>query len=272
VTQNPLTQPDPAATHSARAGIVIYPDLADKIAVVTGGSRGIGAATAAALAANGAIVAVVGRDQATVDASARTLADAGGRSVGMAADCTREEDMAALRSRLHDEVGRADVVVAFAGGNGMPVPTATETAEHWRMVLDGDLTATYLTIAAFLPDLVERHGTVVTMASSSGRQASGSSAAYAAAKAGVVGLTRHLAGELAPQGVRVNCVAPAMVETDRMRTRMSDEARHQLAAGFPLGRIGRPADVAAVACFLASEASSWITGITLDVAGGRVMP
>ncbi|MHB1930434.1 MAG: SDR family NAD(P)-dependent oxidoreductase [Acidimicrobiales bacterium] len=130
--------------------------------------------------------------------------------------------------------------MAFAGGNGMPVPTSAETAEHWRQVLDGDLTATYLTIAV--------------------------------AKAGVIGLTRHLAGELGPQGVRVNCVAPATVENDRMRSHMSDEARRQLAAGFPLGRIGQPADVAAATCFLTSEASSWITGITLDVAGGRVMP
>jgi 3-oxoacyl-[acyl-carrier protein] reductase len=249
-----------------------YPDLAGKVAVVTGGSRGIGAAAAAALTANGALVAVVGRDQATLDASAKALANPGGRAVGVAADCTREEDIAALCHRVHDELGLADIVVAFAGGNGMPVPTAAETAEHWRLVLDGNLTATYLTIAAFLPDLVERNGSVITMASSSARQATGSSAAYAAAKAGVIGLTRHLAGELGPQGVRVNCVAPATVENDRMRVHMSDEGRRQLAAGFPLGRIGQPTDVAAATCFLASEASSWITGITLDVAGGRVMP
>jgi 3-oxoacyl-[acyl-carrier protein] reductase len=249
-----------------------YPDLAGKVAVVTGGSRGIGAAAAAALAVNGALVAVVGRDQATLDASAKALIDAGGHAVGMAADCTCEQDMAALAGRVNDELGQADIVVAFAGGNGMPVPSADETAEHWRQVLDGDLTATYLTISAFLADLVERNGSVVTMASSSARQATRSSAAYAAAKAGVIGLTRHLAGELGPQGVRVNCVAPATVENDRMRHHMSDDSRRQLAAGFPLGRIGQPTDVAAATCFLASQASSWITGITLDVAGGRVMP
>jgi 3-oxoacyl-[acyl-carrier protein] reductase len=249
-----------------------YPDLAGKVAVVTGGSRGIGSATAAALVANGAAVALVGRDQSTLDAAARTLVTAGGHAAGFAADCTREQDLAALVNQVHAELGPADIVMAFAGGNGMPVPTALETPEHWRQVLDGDLTATYLTIAAFLPDLVDRKGSVVTMASSAARQATGASAAYAAAKAGVIGLTRHLAGELGSQGVRVNCLAPATVENERMRTHMSDDARRRLAAGFPLGRIGQPADVAAAACFLASQASAWITGITLDVAGGRVMP
>ena len=124
----------------------------------------------------------------------------------------------------------------------------------------------------FLPGLCERgHGSVVTMASAAARQAARSSAAYAAAKAGVVAFTRHLAAEVAADGVRVNCLAPSAVENDKLRTWTTAEQRRQLAASFPLRRIGQPGDVAAAALFLASDASSWITGITLDIAGGKIM-
>ncbi|MDA8301508.1 MAG: SDR family oxidoreductase [Actinomycetota bacterium] len=248
-----------------------YADLVGKVAVVTGGSRGIGAATAAALAANGAAVAVVGRDLAAAEVAAKAIGD-GGRAIAVAADCTVEADMTRLRDEVHARLGTADVLVCFAGGSGEPVATAAETAAHWRHVVDTNLTATYLTISAFLADLTATGGAIITMASSSGRQPSGASAAYAAAKAGVIGLTRHLAGELAPTRVRVNCLAPATVENDRMRAHMTIEQRQALAASFPLGRIGQPADVAAATCYLASDASSWVTGVTLDIAGGKVMP
>jgi 3-oxoacyl-[acyl-carrier protein] reductase len=109
------------------------------------------------------------------------------------------------------------------------------------------------------------------MASSAARQAARSSAAYAAAKAGVVAFTRHLAAEVGPDGVRVNCVAPSATENERMRTWTTEEQRAELAASFPLRRIGQPVDVAAAALFLASDASAWITGVTLDIAGGKIM-
>lgn len=112
----------------------------------------------------------------------------------------------------------------------------------------------------------------MTMASSSARQATGSSAAYAAAKAGIVGLSRHLAGELAEHGVRVNCVAPATIENERMQRYLTDDQRQHMVASFPLQRLGRPDDVAAATCYLASQASSWITGVVLDIAGGKYMP
>jgi 3-oxoacyl-[acyl-carrier protein] reductase len=107
------------------------------------------------------------------------------------------------------------------------------------------------------------------MSSSAARQAARSAAAYAAAKAGVIALTRHLAAEVAP--IRVNCLAPSATENDKMRTWMTAEQRAALGASFPLGRIGQPYDVAAAALFLASDASSWITGATLDISGGKIM-
>ena len=173
---------------------------------------------------------------------------------------------------IAEQFGPADILAAFAGGAGMPVPTAIETATHWRDVIESDLTSTFLTISGFLPAMVERHhGSIITMSSAATRQASQSNAAYAAAKAGVIALTRHLANEVALQGLRVNCIAPSAIEHDRMRAWTTQEQRRQLADFFPLRRIGQPTDVAAAALFLASDASSWITGITLDVAGGKTM-
>jgi 3-oxoacyl-[acyl-carrier protein] reductase len=249
-----------------------YPDLAGKVAVVTGGSRGIGAATARAFAANGVSVVVVGRDRSALELVATDVEQLGGRALAVTGDCTVEADVDRLAATVSDEFGAVDIVAAFAGGDGMPVATAEETAAHWRAVLESDLGSSFLTVSAFLPPMLERgRGSIVTMSSSAARQAARSSAAYAAAKAGVIAFTRHLAAEVGPEGVRVNCIAPSAIENDKLRTWTTEEQRRGLAQSFPLRRIGQPADVAAATLFLASEQSSWITGITLDVAGGKIM-
>jgi 3-oxoacyl-[acyl-carrier protein] reductase len=250
----------------------IYPDLAGKVAVITGGSRGIGAATALAFAANKVAVGVVGRDEQALDAVTTSINAHGGQAVWVAADCTVAAEVDRIGSVMADQFGLVDIVAAFAGGNGMPVPTDQETAEHWTEIINGDLTSSFLTVRAFLPQMVERHrGVIVTMSSAAARQAAQSAAAYAAAKAGVIAFTRHVAGEFASRGIRANCVAPSAIENDRMHAWMTDEQRRDLGRTFPLGRLGQPADVAAATLFLASDASSWITGATLDVAGGKIM-
>ena len=168
------------------------------------------------------------------------------------------------------ELGPPDVLAAFAGGNGMPVPTTAETPEHWREIIETDLNSVFYTVRAVLPAMTARgRGAIITMSSAAARQAAQSAAAYAAAKAGVIAFTRHLAAELAP--IRVNCVAPSATENDKMRAWMSAEQRAALGASFPLGRLGQPDEVAAATLFLASDASSWITGATLDIAGGKIM-
>lgn len=275
-------QPIPERILPARPGLVAqstsapfgtYPDLAGKVAVVTGGSRGLGAATAGALAQNGVTVVVVGRDERALAATVDTITGRGGSAFGQPADCTSEADLEALRTLVSDRFGRLDVLAAFAGGDGMPVPTLEETAAHWRRVLESDLTSTFLTVSALLPLMVaQQSGAVVTMASAAARQAARSSAAYAAAKSGVIAFSRHLAGEMAGHGIRVNCLAPSATENDRMRSAMSADDLRRLGQTFPLGRIGQPQDVAAATLFLSSAASSWITGVTLDIAGGKVMP
>jgi 3-oxoacyl-[acyl-carrier protein] reductase len=249
-----------------------YPDLAGKVVVVTGGSRGIGAATARAFSRHGASVAIAGRDRAALAATLETITATGARACAVVADCTSDTDLASLREAVEAQLAAVDILATFAGGNGMPVPTADETGAHWREVLDGDLTSTFLTVSAFLPGMIERHhGVIITMSSAAARQAARSSAAYAAAKAGVIALTRHLAGEYGKDGIRINCLAPSAIENDRMRTWTTAEQRDALGHSFPLDRIGQPDDVAAAALFLASSASSWITGVTLDIAGGKVM-
>lgn len=259
-------------TETSPAETVLYPDLAGRVAVVTGGSRGIGAATAVALAASGAAVAIVGRDHSAIAEVVEVIAARGGTGIGVAADCTVEADIRALHHQVSDQLGPCDILAAFAGGDGMPVPVSAETGAHWRSVIESELTSAFLTVSAFLPDIIASPaGAIITMSSAAARQAARSSAAYAAAKAGVIAFSRHLAAELAGKGVRVNCIAPSAIENDKMRSRVPDDRRKELGASFPLGRLGQPRDVAAAALFLASSASSWITGVTLDVAGGKIM-
>lgn len=249
-----------------------YPDLNGKVAVITGASRGIGAASAAALAANGVTVVLVARGLEALQGVATAIEERGGQAMWVAADCSLAGDVDRMAVTIGERLGGVDIVLAFAGGNGMPVPTWKESPEHWAQVLGSDLTATFLTIRAFLPVMVDRgQGVIVTMSSAAARQPAQSSAAYAAAKAGVIALTRHLAKEMADAGIRINCVAPSAIENDRMRTWMSEAERRTLAASFPLGRLGQPDDVAAATLFLCSQASSWVTGATLDIAGGKIM-
>src|SRR5580704_7879615 len=255
------------AIRAAHAG----PDLGAEVVVVTGGSRGIGAGSARRFAQVGAAVVVSGRDRAALDAVVASIASRGGRAVGIAADCTSQEDVDALRAGTEAAFGPATVLLAFAGGDGRPEPIGELDATRWRDVIDTNLTAAYIPVRTFALGMIERRrGSIVTMSSTAGRQPGGASVAYAAAKAGIVMLTRHLANDLAPHGVRINCVAPSAIETERLVRLMPATAREQLGRSFPLGRLGSVEDVADAALFLATEHSSWITGVTIDVTGGRV--
>jgi 3-oxoacyl-[acyl-carrier protein] reductase len=251
-----------------------YPDLAGKVAVVTGGSGGIGAATCRLLAANGASVAVNGRNETAIGGVVAGIRERGGRAIGVAGDVTDYGAIEELRGRVEGEFGPTDLLFAFAGGGkARPGPTARISEDDWRSSVDGNLTATFLTIRSFMPGMIERGGgSIVTMASSAARFPTNAPAPYAAAKAGVVMLTRQLAGEVGEHGVRVNCLAPHTILTERIRSVMPEDRHRQIAAEIPLGRLGTPEDVGLAGLFLASDASSWITGITLDVSGGRTMP
>src|SRR3712207_4058091 len=171
-----------------------YPDLADRVAVVTGGSGDIGAATCRLLAQNGAKVTVGGRDEAAINSVVQEIRGSGGEAIGVAAYLTDFSAVERMRRRVEEELGPVDVLAAFAGGQGYPTPTEQMAEEQWRSVIDSDLTATFLTVRSFLPGMIERRrGSIVTIDSSAGRLPSQASAAYAAAKAGVVMFSRHVA-------------------------------------------------------------------------------
>jgi 3-oxoacyl-[acyl-carrier protein] reductase len=261
------------ADERGAAVIPTYPDLAGKVAMVTGGSGGIGAATCRLLATNGARVVVHGRDEAKIDAVVDEIVSDGGRAIGVAAEVTDFAAIERMRLRVEEDLGPVEVLTAFAASGGpLPGPTVEITEEGWRSAVDGNLTSAFLTLKSFLPGMIERgRGSIVTMASSAGRIPTQAPTAYSAAKAGVVMLSRQVANEVGGHGVRVNCLAPDSILTERTRSYMTEDQVRQWSAGFPLGRMGTPEDVALATLFLASESSAWLTGVTLDVAGGKIM-
>jgi 3-oxoacyl-[acyl-carrier protein] reductase len=254
--------------------IPTYPDLEGRVAVVTGGSKGIGAATAVLLGHNGARVAVCGRDPETIEKVTSKTREAGaGEAVGLAADLTSPEGVARLRADVEEKLGPADILMAFAGGFGARTPLLETELEEWNAIIESNLTSTFLTLREFGPGMVERgSGSIVTMSSNAARFLDIKlTASYAAAKAGIAMLSRHAALELGPHGVRVNVLAPATILSERVKANMDEERLASIAAMSPLGTIGVPDDPALAALFLASDSAGWMTGVTLDVAGGRIM-
>ena len=257
----------------ATESIPTYPDLAGKVAVVTGGSGGIGAETCRYFAANKMKVVVNGRDKAKIDAVVEEIRSRGGEAVGIAADCTDSAELAGLVERAERELGPVDVLAAYAGFDTGPIPIQNVTEEGWRTVIDGNLTATFLTVMAFLPGMIERQrGAIVTMSSASGRLPGWSSVGYAAAKAGILMFTRRLAMDVGRYNIRVNALAPSAILTEKQRLTIPEHVRNKVTEEqFVIARWGTPADCANAALFLASDASAWMTGTTIDIAGGKIM-
>ena len=249
-------------------------DLQGRVALVTGSSRGIGAAIARCFAAEGAAVIVHGRDPQAVAAIQEQIATAGGTVISVLADLTDFTQIKAIRATIENDLGPVEIVVANAGGNPIPPgPVEDITAEAWHASIDANLTATFLTVKAFLPGMKERRrGAIITMSSAAARRpTAGSPIAYAAAKAGIELLTQGIALQAGPFGIRVNCIAPETILTERNRQQIPLPVQDQLRQAHPIQRLGTTEDVAATALFLASERSAWISGVILDVAGGSVL-
>ena len=235
--------------------------LTGQIALVTGSSRGIGAAIAAAFARHGAAVAVHGRDKDAVTAVVTGIRGRGGNAVGVTGDVTSFDDIEAIRHQIEDSLGPVDILVANAGEAG------------WRASIDGNLLATFLTLKSYLPGMkARRRGAIITMASSAGRQPDGRAPIpYGAAKAAIALMTQDVAAQAGPHGIRVNCIAPETILTERNRDRIPPAQQAAMAEYHPLKRLGTTQDVASAAVFLASGDAAWITGTILDVTGGAVM-
>lgn len=243
-------------------------DLTGKVALVTGASRGIGAAVALKLAAAGAAVAVnYAGSQAAADAIVEQIVSSCGRAVALQADVSDPEAATALVDRTIAELGGLDVVVNNAGitRDGLLVRM---TDENWDAVIRTNLTGVFsVTRAAGKVLMKQRSGSIVNMTSVVGVVGNAGQANYAAAKAGVIGLTKSVAKELANRGVRVNAIAPGFIETD-MTAELPEAARTAALEQIAMKRFGSVDDIAAAALFLASDDSSYITGQVLAVDGG----
>jgi 3-oxoacyl-[acyl-carrier protein] reductase len=248
--------------------------LDNKVALVTGSSRGIGAAIARLLAQHGARVVVHGRDQAALSAVRTEIEQAGGKVMSVVADVTQFGEIEAMRQQIEHTFGPIDILVANAGGSPTrPGPLEEISEEGWRASVDANLTATFLTIKSILPGMKERKsGNIITLSSAAARRPhSGSPMPYAAAKAGIQTLTQDLATQVGPYGIRANCIAPETILTERNAQWIPEAQKKALVEAHPIKRLGTPEDVARAAVFLLSNESAWITGVILDIAGGSVM-
>jgi len=248
--------------------------IRDQVALVTGSSRGIGATIAKSFAQLGAKVVVHGRDGAALSSIRKEIELAGGRSMQVSGDVTNFADIDAARLRIENEFGPVNILIANAGGSFTPPGPLEDTSEEgWRASVDGNLTATFLTIKSFLPGMKERRrGSIITVSSAAGRRPNPRSPIpYSVAKAGIELMSQDVAAQAGPYGIRVNCIAPETILTERNLERIPKEQLASLVDTHPLKRLGTPEDVASAAVFLASGAAGWITGVVLDVAGGAVM-
>ena len=239
-----------------------------KIALVTGGSRGIGRAIALKLAEAGCDVAVLyaGRRDAAEE-TVQQLQGLGARAICVQCDVSDENQAAAAFKQVSDELGLPDILVNNAGivRDGLAMRMS---AENFRAVLDTNLTGAFNMIHACLPGFLRRRsGRIINISSVSGMMGNAGQANYASSKAGLIGLTKTIAREVASRGITVNAVAPGFIETDMTRS-MNEAALNAGVKQVPMGRMGRPEDVANAVRFLASDEASYITGCVLKVDGG----
>lgn len=259
-------------------------DLRDRVGIVTGPAKGMGAAITRALAGQGADLVLAGRDVAAIEPVAAAVRDLGRRAIVVACDVTSESDVADLRSAaLASFGGRIDLLVNIAGGSGtLGKPFWENTLAEFEQIMSLNVTGCFLTMRAVLPTMVaQRYGKVVNVGGTFGLRGRAGRTSYSASKWALRGLTKSAALEAGPYNVNINCVCPGMVEGDRfdrVRSEMGqrlgitpDEARERMAGEYALHRISTAEDVANAVVFLASDRSRQITGQDLAVDGGWVI-
>jgi len=247
--------------------------LKGKVAIITGGGSGIGRSIALTLAAEGAKIAVVGRRSAPLDEVAREVTRAGGDGIAVTGDVTRDREARSAVEETEKAFGRIDVLVNNAGV--LSVSTAESISEEeWDRVLATNLKGPFLMSRVVLPAMRRAGGgSIINLGSVLGLIAMKERAAYCASKGGVTLLTKAMALDHAHENIRVNCICPGIVETDLTRdlfskTEQGRIAREARVETLPLGRFGKPGDIAGLAVFLASDESSWMTGVAIPVDGG----
>lgn len=248
-------------------------DLGGRMALITGARQGIGAAIAGALLESGAKVVITGRDRGAVAHSMQRLVEEHRGTVhGFVGDVTEERDVA----RLLEEVPPIDILVNNAGGFLNADDTLGSTRAEWERQLAVNLTGPFLVCRALLPGMIARRwGRIINIGSlTASAPALGNSTGYVAAKAGLVGFTRQLALEVAAHGITVNAINPGTVATEHLRDYLStpDAAREEsLTAGIPVGRLGKPQEIAGIVPYMASDLGAFMTGAVVEINGGAVM-
>lgn len=247
--------------------------MRDQVAIVTGGSQGIGRAISLAFARHGATVCIADIDPAAGEAAAGEINRAGGRSMSVAVDVTRSEQVERMAAAAIEAFGRVDVLVNNAGGASGPgfgigrVLNITE--RDWDDTITINLKSVFLCTRAVAPGMMERQrGSIVNMASICGQHPWAGLPAYSAAKAAIINLTRSLAMEFAPH-VRVNAIAPGLIETPRTSRNRRPGQLDQLLSNVLMARMGQPEEIADIAVYLASDVSAWSTGTVIDCNGGQ---
>jgi 3-oxoacyl-[acyl-carrier protein] reductase len=249
-------------------------DLKDKVALVTGASSGLGRATAVALAASGARVAInFHRNQTGAEDAQREITTAGGRTIVIQADVTRASEVESLVEQTVAEFGPVDILVNNAGSLVERLRILELTEERWDEVIDLNLKSAFLCCRAVAASMMERKtGAIINVSSIAGRTGGAlGSIHYSAAKGGLITFTKGLAKELGPYGVRVNAVSPGVIDTPYHEQFSSPEVMKTYASQIPLGRVGTPSEVGKVICFLASDAASYLMGETIEINGGMFM-
>jgi NAD(P)-dependent dehydrogenase (short-subunit alcohol dehydrogenase family) len=242
--------------------------LTGRVAVITGASSGLGVTYAAEMARAGAQVVLGARRADRLAQTVRLVEDAGGEAVAVETDVTRIEDCDRLVSTAMQTFGRVDVLVNNAGTGGQYHPVTDDPPEHFRSIVDLNLNGSYWMIQACAR--VMRPGSSIVNISSvmALTTAKMPAAAYSASKAAILGLTRDLAAQLGPRGIRVNALLPGVFPSEQTAHYSENYKAKVVAARIPIGRIGDPSDIAAAVVFLASDASSYITGVSLPIDGG----
>ena len=241
-------------------------DFNNKVVIITGAGSGIGKETAQRMIDNGAKVALWDYNQNTLE---EIQAKLGNSVIAVNVDVSDEQSVKKAADKVREKLGSASILVNCAGVAGINATIENTEPDEWRRVININLTGTFLCCREIISDMVKnKYGRIVNIASVAGKEGNPNAAHYSASKSGVITFTRSLGKELAETGILVNCITPAVIETE-MLSQVSDEHKAYMVSKIPMGRMGQPSEVASLICWLSSKECSYSTAAAFDLSGGR---